>query len=75
METDDQNDASVVASQFEVVCPKCKTPVLLVDGSSLAGVLFDDFEHLDSAYCARVFSDTGWCRPLLTERAASQMNA
>jgi hypothetical protein len=32
-------------NEFEVVCPKCKTPILVVDGSTLAGVLFDDFEH------------------------------
>jgi len=32
-------------NQFEVVCPQCKAPVLVVDGSTLAGVLFEDFQH------------------------------
>jgi hypothetical protein len=45
MDTNRENDASLVANHFEVVCPGCKAPVLLVDGSTLAGVLLDDFEH------------------------------
>jgi hypothetical protein len=45
MSTQGENDSCVDTNQFEVFCPGCKTPVLLVDGSALAGVLLDDFEH------------------------------
>ena len=45
MDTKRENDADVASNRFEVVCPGCKAPVLLVDGSTIAGVLFDDFEH------------------------------
>ena len=45
MKTNRENDARDVACRFEVVCPGCKAPVLSVDGSAIAGVLLDDFEH------------------------------
>ena len=40
-----ENDASMVANEFEITCPRCTNPVMQVDGSALAGVLLDDFEH------------------------------
>lgn len=45
MHTDGKNESCVDTNQFEVFCPGCKTPILLVDGSTLGGVLLDDFEH------------------------------
>ena len=45
MDANRENQGNAVTSEFEVACPGCQTSVLLVDGSTVAGVLLDDFEH------------------------------
>jgi hypothetical protein len=35
---------ATVAYELEVLCPQCKTPILVVD-ATVAGVLLDDFKH------------------------------
>ena len=62
-----KTDASVVANQFEIACPRCKAPVLLVDGSALAGVLLDDFEHT----CG-FRGVINWSSPLATDPTARE---
>jgi hypothetical protein len=45
MNTNNESDATLGTNQYEICCPQCTVPALLVDGSAVAGVLLDDFEH------------------------------